>query len=117
VLEMTCFTGSFQVPGYATLDEALVRHTEGGAVAVWGPTGLGITTGHESLAIGFIETVLQGEGNHLGAAALAGKLKLAAENPAFPDLIDTYTLLGDPATRFSRLSQQDTIFLPQVHQN
>jgi hypothetical protein len=68
VLEMTCFTGSFQVPGYATLDEALVRHTEGCAVAVWGPTGLGITTGHESLATGFIETVLQGDGNHLGAS-------------------------------------------------
>jgi hypothetical protein len=104
------------VPGYATLDEALVRHPLGGAVAAWGPTGLGITTAHESLATGFIETVLQGDGEHLGAAALAGKLKLAAENPASPDLIDTYTLLGDPATRFSRLSQEGTIFLPQVSQ-
>jgi hypothetical protein len=113
---MTCFTGSFQVPGYPTLDEALVRHPLGGAVAAWGPTGLGITTAHESLATGFIETVLQGDEDHLGSAALAGKLKLATDHPGSPDLIDTYTLLGDPATRFSRLSHEETIFLPQVNQ-
>ncbi len=93
VLEMTCFTSYFQRPDMGTLDEALVRHPGGGAVATWGSTGLGLTTGHQALAAGFITAIYQAN-TTLGQAALQGKLQLAGT----PDLVDTYTLLGDPAT-------------------
>ena len=101
VLEMTCFTGSFQVPGFPTLDEELLRQPGGGAVAVWGSTGLGIATGHHWLAEGFMFNTFRGELADLGTATLAGKVNLATAN-AFLDLIDTFTLFGDPAMRLVR---------------
>ncbi len=96
LLEMTCFTSYFQRPDMGTLDEALVRYPGGGAVATWGSTGLGLTTGHQALAAGFITAVYHAN-TTLGQAALQGKLQLAGT----PDLVDTYTLLGDPATQLN----------------
>jgi hypothetical protein len=108
VLEMTCFTGSFQIPAYPTLDEALLRHPGGGAVAVWGSTGLGIATGHHWLAEGFMNTIYQDGISDIGSATLAGKLNLLAVGSNL-DLIDTFTLLGDPATNLERSHQ---IYVP-----
>jgi hypothetical protein len=98
VLQMTCFTGSFHLSSLSALDEALLRQPGGGAVAAWGPTGLGVATGHDALANGYLGRVYGNGQPEIGAAALAGKLALAASNTA-PDLIDTFTLLGDPALR------------------
>jgi hypothetical protein len=113
VLEMTCFTGSFQFPynpddprynAPATLDEALLRHPAGGAVAVWGSTGLGVSTGHHWLAEGFMNTIYRDGISEIGKAALAGKLNLVSVGTS-PDLIDTFNLLGDPATKLERSIQ------------
>jgi hypothetical protein len=110
VLGMTCFTGSFQFPddpkhnATATLDEALLRHPGGGAVAVWGSTGLGVSTGHHWLAEGFMKTIYQDRISEIGKATLAGKLKLASVGTNL-DLIDTFNLLGDPATKLERSYQ------------
>jgi hypothetical protein len=101
---MTCFTGSFQIHDFPTLDESLLRVPGGGAVAVWGATGLGISTGHHWLAEGFLEAIHEDGIDEIGAAALAGKLNLATAGNN-PDLIDTFTLLGDPATKYERSYQ------------
>jgi len=101
VLEMTCFTGSFQIHDFPTLDESLLRQPGGGAVAVWGPTGLGVATGHHWLGEGFLESIYEDGISEIGYAALAGKINLATVGNN-PDLIDTFTLLGDPATRLER---------------
>lgn len=101
VLQMTCFTGSFQQPFWDTLDEALLRHPDGGAVAVWGATGLGVGTGHDALAAGFLDALMvQGE-RELGTAVLSGKINLLTNRPVNQDLLDTFTLLGDPATQYN----------------
>jgi len=100
VLQMTCFTGAFQEPFWDTLDEALLRKENGGAVAVWGATGLGVATGHGELADGFMQTIIKDSTPQIGQAALAGKVLLQANQPAYLDLMDTFTLLGDPATRY-----------------
>jgi hypothetical protein len=115
VLEMTCFTGAFQAPGLSALDEALVRQPNGGAAAAWGATGLGVSTGHSLLAEGFLQSVFQSGQTELGRAALAGKLRLAA-NPVAPDLLDTFTLFGDPATRYNlSLNPGYALYLPLVN--
>ena len=101
VLEMTCFTGSYQIPDLPTLDESLLRQPGGGAIAVWGSTGLGIATGHHWLAEGFMNTIYQDGTSEIGSAVLAGKLNLASVGTN-PDLLDTFTLLGDPATKLER---------------
>jgi hypothetical protein len=115
LLEMTCFTSSFQVPGFNTFDETFLRYPSGGIVAAWGPTGLGVSTGHELLAKGFLSAVFQEKTATLGEAALAGKLNLVAEGSTATDLIDTFTLLGDPAVPLDLTSRPDLIFLPQTN--
>ena len=101
VLEMTCFTGLFHEPGGTTLDETLLRAAEGGAVAVWGATGLGVATGHQQLAQGFLASAFQRHEGTIGAGTLSGKLKLVASGSSALDLVDTFTLLGDPATNLN----------------
>ena len=98
VLQMTCFTGMYQDPGLDGLDETLLRREGGGAVAVWGATGLGLATGHAALAEGFLNALAANDPLTVGAGTLAGKLNLAAEAPGYADLLDTFGLLGDPAT-------------------
>jgi hypothetical protein len=116
VLEMTCFTGLFHEPNGTTLDETLLRAAEGGAVAVWGPTGLGVATGHQQLAQGFLASALQRHEGTIGAATLSGKLKLVASGSSALDLADTFTLLGDPATNLNLalVPWTSNVFLPVV---
>ena len=100
VLQMTCFTGSFHMPFWDTMDEGLIRRENGGAVATWGPTGLGVATGHDALAEGFLDNIITNGTPELGRAAMAGKLDVINQAAAHLDLLDTFTLLGDPATRY-----------------
>jgi len=113
VVAMTCFTGAFHRPE-PTLDETLVKAT-GGAIAAWGPTGLGVNTGHECLAQGFFPAVFSDTVATVGEAAFQGKLALAASG-MYQDLLDTFGLLGDPALRINRevLPWAHQIWLPVV---
>jgi len=116
LLEMTCFTGSFHNPSFPTLDESLVRKSNGGAVAAWGATGLGVSTGHSELADGFMRSVFFDGQTSLGFATLSGKLGFAANYPAQLDLVDTFTLLGDPAMRLNLtlVPWPHSIYLPSI---
>lgn len=113
VLSMTCFTGSFHDAGLSTLDESLVRRAGGGAIGTWGPTGLGIASGHDALADGFLTRVYVNRQPDVGAAILAGKLELANRGQ-YLDLIDTFTWLGDPATRVNLVTPAATLNLPVI---
>ena len=101
LLEMTCFTGSFAQPFWDALDEALLRQPNGGAVAVWGATGLGVGTGHDALAGGFLQSLIGDDEVVLGTAVLSGKIDLVTNKPANLDLLDTFTLFGDPAMQYN----------------
>ncbi len=120
VLEMTCFTGFFHHPEYPALDESLLRRSGGGAIAVWGSTGLGVSPGHARLQAGFLQAIFdQGETN-LGAAVLAGKTTLYATGSNL-DLLDTMTLFGDPALKLyltvTPVNYTNQIYLPLVTRN
>jgi len=117
VVELTCLTGSFAEAGLATLDESLVRRAEGGALAVWGPTGLGVASGHQMLAAGFLTVTQHAMSTTLGEAALSGKLQLWTSGSASLDLMDTYNLLGDPALALRLtvvLTANHTLYLPVI---
>ena len=116
MLEMTCFTSSFHTPGLDVLDEALLRYGGGGAVATWGSTGLGLLKGHEALSQSFISEIYHGTNTRLGMAVLAGKTTIALEQPYNIDLLDTFTLLGDPATTVNLVPNNNRkLYLPTVH--
>ncbi len=115
VLEMTCFTGSFHRPEVATFDESLLNLAGGGAVAVWGSTGLGVSTGHTALQAGFYRAIYEQGQRSLGAAILSGKMELAGSG-AHQELLDTFTLFGDPALRlnFTVVPYSNHIYLPII---
>lgn len=99
MLPMTCYDGFFHMPNLASISEALVRQADGGAIASFAPTGLGVATGHDFLDRGFFEAVMPRGVTRVGPAAVFAKAKLYAESGgANLDLIDTFNLLGDPAT-------------------
>lgn len=103
---MTCFTGFFHHPKDATLDESLLRRPNGGAVAIWGASGLGVGTGHSKLQEGFYRSLMVEGNTNLGAAVYAGKLNLLAAGFHL-DLLDTFTLFGDPALDLSKVFKPD----------
>lgn len=117
VLEMTCLTGAFQYPSRSgtTIDERLVLHPGGGAVAVWGPTGFGVAHGHDMLQLGF-HRALWGQPapeTTLGALTIAGLFTLFSEGTCCQDALRTYALLGDPMTA-ARVATAERTFLPLV---
>jgi hypothetical protein len=116
VAEMTCFTAAFHRPE-PTLDESLVTLADGGAVAAWGPTGLGVGTGHGALSDGFFGSIFVTGSNVLGQATLAGKVALATTGQHLY-LLDTFVLLGDPALRLQNtiIAWPHATYLPLVIQ-
>ena len=115
-LQMTCYTSDFSHPDWETLDETLLRHPAGGAVATWGSTTLGLHLGHSTLHKGFFDAVFQEETTKLGDAIRAAQLDLVNEDNAdyYMDLLDTFVLLGDPAMdlNLTIVPWTDQLFLP-----
>jgi hypothetical protein len=97
---MTCLDGYWIYPSRSSLTEIMLRAANGGSVASFSPTGLGVSTGHDLLERGLLDSVFQQGASRLGWAAQAGKLALYASGQNY-DLIDTFTVFGDPALRLS----------------
>jgi hypothetical protein len=101
VLSMTCLTGAFQFPTFSgtVIDERLVARPDGGAIATWSSTGLGVLYGHEALQRGFYRALWAAPGRaNLGALTLAGQLELFSSEACCQESISTFALLGDPLT-------------------
>ena len=117
VIEMTCLTSAFQQPAYSgtTLDERLVLHPAGGAIATWGPTGLGIAHGHDALQRGFYRALWSTPAGTatLGELTLAGYRELFLRGSCCQDTLRTFALLGDPLTR-ARVQPLSRVWVPNV---
>ncbi|MCU0520523.1 MAG: C25 family cysteine peptidase, partial [Anaerolineae bacterium] len=108
---MTCLEGYFIIPSppgdnYAALAELVVRLPTGGAIASWSATGLGLASGHDYLNRGLYEAIFQEDMIELGPATAYAKQYLAISPGGryFSDLLETYTLFGDPALRLAVLA-------------
>jgi hypothetical protein len=102
MVPMTSLEGYFVHPSpiasdLSCLAESIVRATGRGAVASWSPTGLAVAAGHDTLVQGLFEAVFVGGMRRLGDATTQAKIHLYATDGAHLNLIDTYTLFGDPA--------------------
>jgi hypothetical protein len=116
VLELTCLTSAFQTPAFSgtTIDERLLL-AKGGAVAVWGPTGLGVAHGHDLLAQGFFTALWAAppQRAQLGALVRSGELELFTHGTCCQDTLRTFVLLGDPLTP-ARVMPAKRTYLPVV---
>lgn len=97
LVSMSCLDGFWHHPDRASLVSRLLS-SEGGIVAAFTPTGLGLVGGHARLHEGFYAGLSGKEAQTLGQAALSAKLSLLRAQSNL-DLLHTYTILGDPALR------------------
>lgn len=95
---MTCTVNRFAVPGVPSLGEVLVKSPSGGAVAVFGPSGLADNEESRRLAeIFYRRTADLGE-MRLGDLILRSFAEMRTQG-GDESLLDIYNLIGDPALR------------------
>lgn len=95
---MTCTVNRFAVPGVPSLGEVLVERPGGGAVAVFGPSGLADSRASRSLAEIFYRRTAGRGTLRLGDLILRSYAELRNQG-GDGSLLDIYNLLGDPALR------------------
>lgn len=116
-LSMTCLTAQFHKPADSgtVLDERQLLNPTGGAVAVWGPSGLSVVQGHDRLQGGFYQRWQQGGAPALGALIEAGYRELREQGLCCQDPLQTFLLLSDPLTTV-RLNAAKALYLPIIRQ-
>jgi hypothetical protein len=93
---MNCLNGYFHFPYFNSLSEELLKAEARGAIAAFSPTGLSLNAPAHRFHKALLEAVLHQGHRRLGDAVLAGQADYAASG-AFPELLQIYHLLGDPA--------------------
>jgi len=100
IISMTCLVGNFNNPYIRSLDETLLITQNTGSVASFSPVGKGLSVGHDLLDHGLFDALLVKKITDLGSATNLAKYYLYANSTSNWDLLDTFTMLGDPALRF-----------------
>jgi hypothetical protein len=95
-LFMTCVVGQFAIPNYDSLSEALVMKPNGGAIAVWAPTGLSYNDEAVVLNQAFVQTAVHDDVYRLGDI-VNHALRAYAGQSRYTFMRDIYNVLGDPA--------------------
>jgi hypothetical protein len=116
ILSLTCLDGYWNLPANKigpSMIEEIVRLENTGAIAAFSPTGLGVSTGHDYIHQGFYHSLMNDGIWELGSAALNGKLQLYQSGANF-DLLNTYTIFGDPSLQIRNPFSTTKIFLPLV---
>ena len=121
VLQMTCLTGAFQNTSATgtTMDERLlVKRSNGGAIAVWGPSGQGVAHGHDALQRGFYRELWKSPpmSTQLGQLTMAGYTELFVNGGCCMDALQTFVLMGDPMTK-ARVYAPKGLFMPIMKKN
>jgi hypothetical protein len=98
VTAMTCTAGEFAIPGYPTISQLMLLQNGGGAVAFWSSTGLSDNAEAKILNREFYNAVFYGKNKILGDAVLQAYNKYMTSG-TMPFMMDTYTILGDPALK------------------
>jgi len=96
ITALTCVVGRFAIPGFQTLSESLVLKGNGGAAAVWAPTGASYNNMSTLLAEKFFKAVFKTRAKNLGDALL-NAMKDFATVGGDTVTLNMYNLLGDPA--------------------
>jgi hypothetical protein len=96
MVTMTCLVGYFHHPQASSMGEELLFKPDGGVVAALVPTSETLATDQRHLAEGFYRHLF-GDAASVGEAIMLAKQDLPSERAIMQDLVETFTLLGDPA--------------------
>jgi hypothetical protein len=98
VIVLNCMSGYF--PGWEvdySLAEEFVRLEDKGAIACLAPTGAGYPSEHQVLGKKIFNSFFEDENNIAGSLVTAAKIDTYLQIHS-RDIIETFTLFGDPAT-------------------
>jgi hypothetical protein len=105
LVAMTCVAADFAEPADTCLGETLVLEAHGGAIAMWGPTGLSLNADARVLNRLFLQDLEAGRHRRLGDFVLtAVNSYQAGPVRATPPWI--YNLIGDPALEVRVIKQR-----------
>jgi hypothetical protein len=99
-MALNCLNGFF--PNFLdqySLAEEFVRAQNKGAIACLASTSLGYTSEHEVLATKIFNRIYKEKDTGIGSVFYTGKIN-AYNQILSTDIIETFTLFGDPATPF-----------------
>lgn len=96
VLTWTCLTEFYQYLFGPSINEALVLHPAGGALAAFGPAGITDAPLQAVLYERLYQELARG-GTTLGEAIQRAKARAAADDARAGPVVDGFNLLGDPA--------------------
>lgn len=99
LVTMTCLTGFFHHPTADSMAEVMLRAPQKGIVAALAPTSESVTSQQEPLADAFYRELFGSGGVTVGEALLRAKQDMPDQGKAYRDVMETFNLLGDPATR------------------
>ena len=102
VVTMTCLDGYFHHPQVDCLAEELLLAEGKGALAVFAPTSELLPAEQDALVKALFEALFASDAPTLGEAVMRAKRNLPGSGRGYEDLIQTYTLLGDPALRLAQ---------------
>ena len=94
-LFLTCAAADFSRPGFDSLGEALMLKPNGGAIAVWGPTGLSLSSEAKQFGDEFFNQTFRLGKGVLGESVSEAYQHYGANHYRF--MLDIYGILGDPA--------------------
>ncbi len=95
---LTCITGRYTFPDSDSLGEEMMASNEGGAIAVWSPTGLSVNSKAVILDEEFMNAVFS-DGISLLGDAVWEALESYRNRTGDTTMPAIYNLLGDPALR------------------
>jgi len=98
---MSCLLGFFGHPERDAMAEDLLLAEDGGAVAVFAPSSLTLSSDQGPLDRALVRALLTGEAPTVGLAVLQAKRSLVWETQPQRDVLETFALLGDPALRLA----------------
>jgi hypothetical protein len=98
VAALTCAVNRFELPQYPALGEELVRRADGGATAVFAPSGLGYHGAAREFAIRLASTVYRQGTERVGDILLSAEREYVGAG-GDAELLRIYNLLGDAALR------------------
>jgi hypothetical protein len=98
IAALSCLINRFEVPGLAPmLGEQLIVNAQGGASAVWSPTGTSNDATARTLGEKLFEAIYAKNISRIGDAALDAMTVLRNSQQVAAQELQVYTLLGDPA--------------------
>ncbi len=110
IASMTCHTARFANPEQNSFGEDFVRLPERGAVAFWSTSGWGFVYQDGILLDGLFQAVARDSIREVGVITTLAKLHLWMQLGSLPvnrNLIDQYTLLGDPSLKLALPTRPD----------